>query len=131
MNASTDVLIVGAGPVGLTLALGLAQQGTRCRIADRDSGPSQTSRASGLHARTLEVLDAMGAAGDVIGAGLPLRVVTFVSRGRRVAQLATTGIDSSFPARLALPQSDTERILESHLARAGVRVERERELLDF
>jgi len=126
-----DVLIVGAGPVGLTLALGLARQGTRCRIVDRDAGPSPTSRASELHARTLEVLDAMGAAEDVLAAGLVLRVITFISRGRCVARLSTAGIDSSFPARLAIPQSDTERILESHLAQAEVTVERERELLDF
>jgi 2-polyprenyl-6-methoxyphenol hydroxylase-like FAD-dependent oxidoreductase len=126
-----DVLIVGAGPVGLTLALGLARQGTRCRIVDRDAGPSPTSRASELHARTLEVLDAMGAAEDVLAAGLVLRVITFISRGRCVARLSTAGIDSSFPARLAIPQSDTERILESHLAQARVTVERERELLDF
>jgi hypothetical protein len=117
----TDALIVGAGPVGLTLALGLARQGTRCRIVDRDAGPSQTSRASELHARTLEVLDRLGVAEEVLGAGLVLRTVTFVSRGRPVAQLSTAGIDSAFPARLAIPPSDTERILESHLAREGVR----------
>ena len=127
----SDVLIVGAGPVGLTLALGLVRQGVRCRVLDRDAGPARTSRASELHARTLEILDAMGAATDLLAAGLPLGVVTFVSRGRRVAQLATAGVDSSFPARLALPQSDTERILERHLAPRGVSVERERELLDF
>src|SRR5262245_57188657 len=128
---TTDVLIVGAGPVGLTLGLGLAQQGTRCRIVDRDAGRSRTSRASELHARTLEILDAMGAARDLMAAGLVLRMVTFVSRGRRIAQLATAGIDSAFPARLALPQSDTERILERHLAPLGVAVERERALVDF
>ena len=126
-----DVLIVGAGPVGLTLALGLARQGVRCRIADRDAGRSQTSRASELHARTLEVLDAMGAADDLVAAGLVLRGITFMSRGRVVARLSTAGIDSAFPARLALPQSDTERILEVHLAQAGVTVERERGLVDF
>lgn len=126
-----DVLVVGAGPVGLSLALGLARQGARCRVVDRDHGRSQTSRASEVHARTLEVLDTMAVAGDVLAAGLVLRIVTFMSRGRCVARLSTAGIDSSFPARLAIPQSDTERILEVHLAREGVAVERELALVDF
>src|SRR5262249_32608941 len=98
-----DALIVGAGPVGLTLALGLARQGARCRIVDRPPGPRGASRASELYARTLDVLEAMGAARDLVAAGLILRVVTFMSRGRRVAQLRTAGVDSSFPARLAIP----------------------------
>lgn len=86
LEGNTPVLVVGAGPVGLALALGLVRQGVRCRVFERESGLNPTSRASELHARTLEVLDAMGAASDLVGAGLALREVAFMSRGRGVAR---------------------------------------------
>jgi 2-polyprenyl-6-methoxyphenol hydroxylase-like FAD-dependent oxidoreductase len=84
-----------------------------------------------LHARTLELLDAFGLAQAFLAAGLVMREVPFFHDGRPVARLGVEGIDSPFPAKLALPQRDTERILLEHVEAAGVRVQRGWELVTF
>src|SRR5262245_47972238 len=93
-DAEGAVLVVGAGPVGLTLALGLARYGVACRIIDRSPGPTAISRATELHARTLELLDALGLAHEFLAAGLVMREVPFFHEGRPVARLCVEGIDS-------------------------------------
>jgi len=60
MNTTTDVLIAGAGPVGLTMAAELARYGVSCRVIDKAAGPSPTSKALGIFPRTLEVFAQMG-----------------------------------------------------------------------
>src|SRR5262245_28567560 len=114
-DVETAVLVIGAGPVGLTLALGLARYGVACRVIDRSPGPTTISRATELHARTLELLDALGLAHEFLAAGLVMREVPFFHEGRPVARLCVEGIDSPFPAKLVLPQRDTERILLGHV----------------
>ncbi|WP_255136703.1 FAD-dependent oxidoreductase [Streptomyces somaliensis] len=69
MSAVTDVLIAGAGPVGLTLAHELLRRGVRVRVVDAAAGPSATSRALATHARTLEIYDQMGVVGDILARG--------------------------------------------------------------
>ena len=65
----TDVLIVGAGPTGLTLACELLRRGVNCRIIDKAASPATTSRALGLQPRTLELFDTMGIIDRVLAAG--------------------------------------------------------------
>jgi len=65
----TYVLVVGAGPTGLTLACELLRRGVRCRIIDKASGPATTSRALGLQPRTLELFDTMGIVDQVLSTG--------------------------------------------------------------
>jgi 2-polyprenyl-6-methoxyphenol hydroxylase-like FAD-dependent oxidoreductase len=117
------VLIVGAGPVGLTLAAELARHGTRCRIIDRLPQPSPYCRAIGVTPRTLEVWEDMGIAREMIDAGLWIRGLRSVIQGRPAAD---TVLDYSFLpySHLGLPQYETERVLARHLGRHGIAVER-------
>ena len=127
----SPVLIVGAGPVGLTMAAELARYGVSVRIVDRSPRPSSTSKALVIWSRTLELMDRMGCTADFIAAGLKARGTT-ISDGSRV--LGHTDFDhvaSPYPFPLMIPQSETERLLTAHLAGFGVTVEREVELVGF
>ncbi|MGH7813256.1 MAG: FAD-dependent monooxygenase [Candidatus Binataceae bacterium] len=130
MPAKIDipVLIAGAGPAGLMLAGELARHGTKCRIIDKAPAPTMQSRALAIHARTLEVFDALGIADEVIAAGHKVFGVTAYSGGRRLAHISFDGLESRFPYIVMLPQSETERILGRHLAASGIEVERNLEL---
>ena len=120
------VLIVGAGPTGLTLALRLACHGVPFRIVDGASGPGQASRAMVLQARTLEFYGQLGLAEAVIGRGIPVPTAHFCEHGKEVAALslkdAGAGI-SPYPNALSFPQDDHERFLVDQLALHGAAVE--------
>jgi 2-polyprenyl-6-methoxyphenol hydroxylase-like FAD-dependent oxidoreductase len=127
-----DVLVVGAGPTGLTLACELARRGIRPRIIDERAEPSQTSRAFGVHARTMELFDAMGAIQPLLARGNPAQGLGVYSRGQRIAHVPMRGtIDSKYPYILIVTQSETERVLTEHLAGLGVTIERSTALTDF
>ena len=118
-----DVLIVGAGPVGLTLACELARHGAHCRIIDQLPAPSPHCRAIGVTPRTLEVWDDMGIAPEMIREGVWIKGARSIINGYPpVDKLA----DYSFLpfAHLGLPQDATERVLTRHLGHAGSVVER-------
>jgi 2-polyprenyl-6-methoxyphenol hydroxylase-like FAD-dependent oxidoreductase len=118
-----EVLVVGAGPVGLTLAGELARHGARCRIVDRLPHPSPYCRAIGVTPRTLEVWESMGVAREAVDAGLWLRGLRSIIHGH--PPVDTFEDYSSLPyAQLGLPQYETERVLARHLGRFGVAVER-------
>ena len=134
MAGSTKVLIVGAGPTGLVLALWLTRQGVPVRIIDKDAGPGETSRAMAVQARTLELYRQLDLAADVVAAGSPNPSFNLWVGGKRRAHVkfAEAGGDfTPYPFVLVYPQDEHERLLVERLQRMGVEVERRTELLDF
>lgn len=124
---STDVLVVGAGPTGLFLALLLAKLGVAVRIVDKEAEPGTTSRALAVQARTLELYRQVGLADDLIARALVFGGVNLWRRGDRVAHvdLSNSGHGMSpFPFAVIYPQDEHERFLIARLEGEGVRVER-------
>jgi 2-polyprenyl-6-methoxyphenol hydroxylase-like FAD-dependent oxidoreductase len=122
-----QVLIVGAGPTGLWLALWLTRLGIRVRIVDRAAEPGTTSRALAVHARTMEFGDQIGIAHALVEAGVEVDALNFWAGGRRAARVPVRRLgegDSPFPFPLILPQDVHERLLIERLADIGVNVER-------
>jgi 2-polyprenyl-6-methoxyphenol hydroxylase-like FAD-dependent oxidoreductase len=118
-----EVLVVGAGPVGLTMAAELARHGQRCRIIDRLDAPSGFCKAIGVTPRTLEVWDDMGIAQPMIDAGLWLEGLRMIIPGQPPNDVISDLSDLPY-GNLGIPQYETERILTEHLRRIGVDVER-------
>lgn len=132
MTAEPRIVVVGAGPTGLTLAAQLYRHGVPCRIVDAAPARTDRSRAIGMSSRSLEVLDELGAADEAVERGTPCHGATFYSQGRRIGRLdLTTARHTRFPFMLALPQSDTELVLERQLERLGGTVERGVRLIEL
>lgn len=129
-----QVLIVGAGPTGLVLALWLAEQGIAVRIIDKTAGPGETSRAMVVQARTLELYRQLDIADAVVAAGHQDLAMNFWAGGKRRAALslgdAGAGL-TPYPFLLVFPQDRHERLLIERLATMGVDVQRRTELLSF
>ncbi|MFI8962847.1 FAD-dependent monooxygenase [Streptomyces sp. NPDC053493] len=130
-GSSVDVLVVGAGPVGLTAAAELRRQGTAVRIVERLPARLPYAKAVGIQPRTLEIWDRMGCVREVLEAAVPLRGQIVYMDG--VEQLRfELRLPDEVPYRFAaLPQYETERILEEFLGRFGTYVERGTELAGF
>ena len=130
----TEVLIVGAGPTGLVLALGLKRLGIGVRIIDQAAEPGTTSRALVIHARTLELYRQLGLHDEVVGRGLEFAAVNLWARGEHAARVVFSDLGrglSPFPFILIFPQDQHEKLLIEHLRRAGVEVERRTRLTGF
>lgn len=126
--ADVDVLVVGAGPVGLTVAAELRRHGVDCRIVDQLPDPQPHAKAIGIVPRTLEVWDAMGLVHKVLDEAVPHRgqLVYIDGKPRPRVELS---LPPEIPYPFAtLPQCTTERLLTEHLARFGTEVERSTEL---
>lgn len=128
-----DVLVVGAGPTGLTLAAWLNAFGVSVRLVDRSVDRVHESRALAVQPRTLEVLRGLGVANELVRRGNPaVRLAAHV--GRRIVRVPFFDIgldDTAFPYLLFVSQAETEQLLGEHLAAHGVRVERGVELSSF
>jgi 2-polyprenyl-6-methoxyphenol hydroxylase-like FAD-dependent oxidoreductase len=129
-----DVLVVGAGPTGLVLALWLTRLGVRVRLIDKTAEPGTTSRALAVQARTLELYRQLDLAEAVVQRGHKVPAVNLWVKGAPAARLpfASIGADlTPFPFLQILPQDEHERLLIERLAAQGVAVERQTELLGF
>ncbi|GHH81376.1 3-(3-hydroxyphenyl)propionate hydroxylase [Kitasatospora indigofera] len=127
----TEVLVVGAGPVGLTAAAELRRRGVDCRIVDKLAEPQPYAKAVGIQPRTLEIWDAMGLAREALDVALPmLGQLTYIDGkpGPRIDLDLPADIPYGFAA---IPQYATERLLTAHLAGYGTAVERGTELIDL
>ena len=132
--ASTEVLIAGAGPTGLVLALWLRRQGVAVRIIDRTDAPGTTSRALAVQARTLELYRQLDLSDAVVERGHKVPAVNLWARGARAARVAFGSIGehlTPFPFLEIYPQDEHERLLIERLLRLGVAVERRTELTGF
>jgi 2-polyprenyl-6-methoxyphenol hydroxylase-like FAD-dependent oxidoreductase len=127
LPTATRVAIVGAGPTGLALAVTLAEAGVDFVLLDKLTEGANTSRASVVHARTLEVLDTLGAADALIARGLPLRHFTVRDGRRTLVRLDFGGLPTPYPYTLIVPQSDTEAVLLARLRALGGDVHRPHE----
>ncbi len=128
----TSVLVVGAGPTGLMMALQLARRGVPVQIIDRHPGPSQQTRALGVQARTLEIYAQLGIAEQAVALGRVAAGANLWARGRLITRipLGDIGRDiSPFPYLLILGQDDNEKLLGAALARLGVTVQWNTELV--
>jgi len=128
------VLIVGAGPTGLVLALWLTRLGVKVRIIDKVEEPGTTSRALAVQSRTLELYQQIGLAKTVVERGVSFVVANFWVRGTKVARarFGDGGVGlTPFPYAVIFPQDEHERVLIEQLRALGVTVERRVELLGF
>ncbi|WP_250030847.1 FAD-dependent oxidoreductase [Paractinoplanes maris] len=119
LPATTDVVIAGAGPTGLTLACALAARGIDHLLLDGAEKGANTSRAAVVHARTLEVLDELGVSDDLCRRGIEATKFTVRDRDRALFQVPFAGLPTKYPYTLMLPQDQTERILTEHLEASG------------
>jgi 2-polyprenyl-6-methoxyphenol hydroxylase-like FAD-dependent oxidoreductase len=133
-SGRTDVLIVGAGPTGLVLALWLTRLGVRVSVIDRTAEAGTTSRAVGVQARTLELYGQAGLAETVVRNGRKAAAANLWVTGRKAARAPFGDMGagmSPYPYVLIYPQDEHERLLIDRLAQAGVAVERRTELVEF
>jgi len=131
-NAQIDVLIVGAGPVGLTLAATCRKHGVSFRLIEKASVASDKSKALAVWSGTLEVLAGLGLAEPFVTNAMQFQGLHLTDKGREVGHIHTDeGVESRYSWPLILPQRRTEALLGAHLQAQGVKVEREMELLEF
>ena len=127
----TDVLIVGAGPTGLTLASALASAGIETTVIDRLAEGTNTSRAAVVHARTLEVLEPLGVSATLEGLGLKAQRFTIRDRDRVLVPIDFDRLPSRYPYTLMVSQAVTESVLLRRYTDLGGRVLRPRTLVDL
>jgi 2-polyprenyl-6-methoxyphenol hydroxylase-like FAD-dependent oxidoreductase len=115
----TDVLIVGAGPTGLTLAASLLAGGVRATIVDQQAAGANTSRAGAINARTLEVLEGLDVARRLVKEGIQAPRFTIRDGENVLIPIDFSGLPSAHPYTLLLPQCDTERLLLERVVELG------------
>src|SRR5690242_12916577 len=103
-----DVLISGAGPTGLALAVALAMRGVRAIVIDRSSEGANTSRAAVVHARTLEVLEPLGVSSALEERGIPAQRFTIRDRDRVLVPISFERLPTRYPFTLMVSQEVTE-----------------------
>jgi 2-polyprenyl-6-methoxyphenol hydroxylase-like FAD-dependent oxidoreductase len=119
----TEVLVVGAGPVGLWSALLLAEAGVEVAIIDREQRTAARSYACALHPQTLRLFERLDLAAPLIEKGRRVPTIAFYDHESRRAEVSLAKTDKDFPFLLLLPQNAVESMLEERLKKAGVNVQ--------
>jgi len=122
--ADHEILIVGAGPTGMTAAIEMKRAGLDVRIIDKSDHLARYSQALVVQARTLEQFQRYGIAEEMIAHGRRLREAKFYSEGKLIVDFKLNKVESRYPFALFIPQSETERILNDFMESLGVRTER-------
>jgi 2-polyprenyl-6-methoxyphenol hydroxylase-like FAD-dependent oxidoreductase len=129
MNAiDQDIVIVGAGPTGLSLGVELHRQGHPAFLFDKQAAGENTSRACVVHARTLEVLEPSGATIELLGEGLVVPIFRIRDRSKILATVSFKDLQTEYPFTLMIPQDRVEAVLLRRLQALGGTVERSAEL---
>jgi 2-polyprenyl-6-methoxyphenol hydroxylase-like FAD-dependent oxidoreductase len=129
---TTDILIVGAGPTGLTLAHELLRHGIKPRLIEKKPRASPNTKALGVMARTLELLAPSGITQEMLAQGVKVPIFSVFSQGRQLARFDfANGIESPYPFILMIPQHTTEGILTEHVVRKACTIERGVELVSL
>ena len=118
-----DVLVVGAGPVGLTAAAELRRRDIDVRCVDAAAHHNVSTKALGLQARTLELFERLGVVEEAVARGLPVRRFNILSEEHRIAEFDLGNLDTPYPYLLMLPQNKTEELLRDRLEELGGEVE--------
>jgi 2-polyprenyl-6-methoxyphenol hydroxylase-like FAD-dependent oxidoreductase len=126
---SCDVLVVGAGPTGLTLAIELRRRGVDVLVIDALAEPQHWDRATVVHPRSLEVFEALGIADQFLDAGAPIRAARLHSAGEVLVEVDFSRSGAPYPYNLGLSEEATERFLTAKLEELGGSVERSTRLL--
>ncbi|WP_433554974.1 FAD-dependent monooxygenase [Pseudonocardia xinjiangensis] len=129
--AESAVLVAGAGPVGLTAAVELRRRGVDCRVIDRLAAPVPYAKAVGIQPRTLELWESAGVLARALDAARPMYGQLVFVDGEHVATIELTLPPEVPYGFMALPQYETERLLEQRYGELGGRVERGVELVSF
>jgi 2-polyprenyl-6-methoxyphenol hydroxylase-like FAD-dependent oxidoreductase len=126
-----QVLVAGAGPVGLTMASELARFGISVRVIDKAAQRTDKSKALVVWPRTLELLQQLAPVDDFIAAGQKVVTANMWSGGASIAHIHLDVVETPYPYALMVPQCETERVLEERLGSLGLAVERQVELVRF
>jgi len=128
---SVDVLIVGAGPTGLTLAIECLRYNLSCRIIDQSPEPAIYSKAIAIQARTLETFQRMGIHERFLASGIQIKAANIHIGQKKHARIDLQDIPSPFPFVLGIEQNKTEQILSDYLKELGGSIERSKRLISY
>jgi 2-polyprenyl-6-methoxyphenol hydroxylase-like FAD-dependent oxidoreductase len=131
MATKTDVLISGAGPVGLALATDLARYGLAVRIVEKNPQRNDKSKALVIWARTLELINRMGCVDKFLATGMRSHGANISSGKEQIAHINFNDAATPYPFALMIPQNETERLFDEFLNTLGVQIERGVELTGF
>jgi 2-polyprenyl-6-methoxyphenol hydroxylase-like FAD-dependent oxidoreductase len=130
-GTNSNVLIAGAGPVGLAMAADLARYGVSVRLVEKSSERTDKSKALVLWSRTLELMDRMDCAAPFLTNGKKVAAVNITAGKQPITRVTFDGVKTPHPYALAIPQNDTEELLGAFVASLDVKIERNIELTDF
>ncbi|MCC9305933.1 FAD-dependent monooxygenase [Kitasatospora sp. RB6PN24] len=122
-SRTVDVVVVGAGPTGLALAIGLRQYGLQVAVLEKEGSGKRQARAGVVWQRALEVLDDLGCAERFLADGVQLRTSEIVVSGRSLGEVAMAAPGTRFPYPLCIEQDAIERLLGERLLEVGGQVE--------